>query len=76
MLKKFDLTQCSTMKNSMAPPLTLHKDPNREPMNVTTYRGIDTERLARQIEEKRDRAVQKQARAVSLTSRTARTSDQ
>ncbi|KAI3771392.1 hypothetical protein L6452_02556 [Arctium lappa] len=40
MLKKFDLTQTSTMKTPMAPPLTLNKDPSEKPVNVTAYRGM------------------------------------
>jgi len=40
MLKKFDLTSCSKMKLPMAPHLTLHKDSNGTPVNVTLYRGI------------------------------------
>ncbi|KAI3665011.1 hypothetical protein L6452_43627 [Arctium lappa] len=40
MLKKFDLTQTSSMKTPMAPPLTLNKDPSGKPVNVTAYRGM------------------------------------
>ena len=40
MLKKFELTSCSPMKTSMAPPLTLDKDSNGKSVNVTLYRGM------------------------------------
>ena len=40
MLKKFDLYNGSSMKTPMAPPLTLNKDPNGKPVNVTVYRGM------------------------------------
>ena len=40
MLKKFNLTNCSSMKTPMAPPLTLSKDSDGKPVNVTEYRGM------------------------------------
>ena len=40
MLKKFELTSCSFMKTTMAPPLTLDKDSNEISVNVILYRGI------------------------------------
>jgi hypothetical protein len=40
MLKKFDLTSCSSMKTPMAPPLTLDKDSLGKSVNVTLYRGM------------------------------------
>ena len=40
MLKKFNLTNCSSMKTPMAPPLTLNKDSDGKPVNVTEYRGM------------------------------------
>ncbi|KAJ9544522.1 hypothetical protein OSB04_024229 [Centaurea solstitialis] len=40
MLKKFDLTSCTPMKTPMAPPLSLDKDSNGKPVDVTLYRGM------------------------------------
>ncbi|KAJ9565842.1 hypothetical protein OSB04_001808 [Centaurea solstitialis] len=40
MLKKFDLTSCTPMKTPMAPPLSLDKDSNAKPVDVTLYRGM------------------------------------
>ncbi|KAJ9547080.1 hypothetical protein OSB04_019623 [Centaurea solstitialis] len=40
MLKKFDLTSCTPMKTPMAPPLSLDKDSNGKPIDVTLYRGM------------------------------------
>ncbi|KAJ9547172.1 hypothetical protein OSB04_019715 [Centaurea solstitialis] len=40
MLKKFDLTSCTSMKTPMAPPLSLDKDSKGKPVDVTLYRGM------------------------------------
>ncbi|KAJ9551910.1 hypothetical protein OSB04_015955 [Centaurea solstitialis] len=40
MLKKFDLTSCTPMKTPMAPPLSLDKDSNGKPVDVTLYKGM------------------------------------
>ncbi|KAJ9557387.1 hypothetical protein OSB04_012001 [Centaurea solstitialis] len=40
MLKKFDLISCTPMKTPKAPPLSLDKDSNGKPVDVTLYRGM------------------------------------
>ncbi|KAJ9541915.1 hypothetical protein OSB04_028421 [Centaurea solstitialis] len=40
MLKKFDLTSCTSMKTPMAPPVSLDKDSKGKPVDVTLYRGM------------------------------------